>query len=312
MFKNLLEKIKEYNTIIIHGHIRPDGDCYGSQFGLKELILSNFEGKTVYVVGEITTYVSFLGTPDTISDDVYKDALCISVDTGNLDRVSDQRYNLGKEKIKLDHHIAIDNYGDINIVDEESPACAQMIVEFALEKKLLINEKAATALYTGVVTDTGRFKFGLKPKTFEFAAELLRCGVDIKALDNKLSVESLNSLKLKGYVLSNFEMLNHGVVYAKLPLNVIEEIGVTQEEASNQVGVIGSIETCPIYCLFIEKEGQVRGRLRSRGPAIDVVANRYNGGGHKMACGVTLNSFDEIQPLLNELNELMKEYNNGK
>lgn len=312
MFKNLLEKIKEYNTIIIHGHIRPDGDCYGSQFGLKELILSNFEGKTVYVVGEITTYVSFLGTPDTISDDVYKDALCISVDTGNLDRVSDQRYNLGKEKIKLDHHIAIDNYGDINIVDEESPACAQMIVEFALEKKLLINEKAATALYTGVVTDTGRFKFGLKPKTFEFAAELLRCGVDIKALDNKLSVESLNSLKLKGYVLSNFEMLNHGVVYAKLPLNVIEEIGVTQEEASNQVGVIGSIETCPIYCLFIEKEGQVRGRLRSRGPAIDVVANRYNGGGHKMACGVTLNSFDEIQPLLNELNELMKEYNDGK
>ncbi len=312
MFKELLKKIKEYDTIIIHGHVRPDGDCYGSQFGLKELLVSNFKNKNIYVVGEITNYVSFLGTPDTISDDVYKDALCIAVDTGNLDRVSDQRFNLGKYKVKLDHHIPIDHYGDLNIVFEDSPACAQIVTEFALETKLTINEKAATALYTGIVTDTGRFKYGLVPSTFNIAAKLLELGVNVKELDNKLSVESLESLKLKGYVLSNFKMLNEGVVYAKLPLSVINEIGVNQEEASNQVGVIGSIETCPVYCLFIESEDQIRGRLRSRGPAIDAIANKYNGGGHKLACGVKFNNFDEIQPLLDDLNELMKEYKNGK
>ncbi len=311
-YQLLLNKIKEYKTIIIHGHVRPDGDCYGSQFGLKHLLMDNFKDKNIYVVGEITSYVSFLGTPDTISDEVYKDALCIAVDTGNLDRVSDQRYLNGKERIKIDHHIPNDQYGDINIVDDKIPACAQIVADFALSMNLNINLDAAFALYTGIVTDTGRYRHGIVPSTFEISAKLVSLGVDVKKLDNLLSVESLNSLKLKGYVLSNFVTSDEGVVYAKLPLSVIEEIGVNQEEASNQVGTIGTIETCPIYCLFIDNGDQIRGRLRSRGPAIDLIANKYNGGGHKLACGVSFNSFDEIQPLLDDLNNLMKEYNDGK
>ncbi len=307
--KDIINKIKEYNTIIIHGHQRPDGDCYGSQFGLKEIILDNFKNKNVYVVGEVTSYVSFLGTPDIIEDELYKDALCISVDTGNSERVSDQRYFNGKETIKIDHHIPIDNYANINFVDEHIPACAQIIADFAINNKLTISKKAAFALYTGIVTDTGRYRHGIIPSTFNISAKLIELGVDAKQLDNLLSIESLNSLKLKGYVLSNFTTTQNGVVYAKLPLSIINELKVTQEEASNQVGTIGTIETCPIYCLFIESDKGIRGRLRSRGPEIDLVANKYNGGGHKLACGVTLNSFDEIQNLIKDLNELMDEYN---
>lgn len=311
-FELLLNKIKEYNTIIIHGHVRPDGDCYGSQFGLKQLIKDNFKEKQVYVVGEITSYVSFLGTPDKIEDTIYNNALCIAVDTGNADRISDQRYFNGKEKIKIDHHIPIDQYGEINIVNENIPACAQIIAQFAIDMNLTISKEAAFALYTGIVTDTGRYRHGIIPSTFEISAKLVNHGVDVKELDNLLSVESLNSLKLKGYVLSNFVTSKEGVVYAKLPLNKIEELEVTQEEASNQVGTIGTIATCPVYCLFIENADGIRGRLRSRGPAIDLIANKYNGGGHKMACGVSFKSFDEIQPLLDDLNKLVKEFKDGK
>lgn len=308
MFNLLLEKIKKYDTIIIHGHIRPDGDCYGSQFGLKEIIKTNFKSKNVYVVGEITKYVSFLGTPDVIQDNLYENSLAIAVDTGAADRLSDQRFFTAKEFIKIDHHIAVDSYGQINIVDELSPACAQIITEFALETNLVISYEAAFALYTGIVTDTGRYRHGITHKTFNIAAELISLGVDAKKLDNLLSVETLNVLKLKGYVLSNFINTPEGVAYAKLPLSVIEEFEVSQEEASNQVGVIGSIESCPVYCLFIENNGQIRGRLRSRGPEIDKIANKYNGGGHKMACGVTLESFDDIKTLIEDLNNLVKKF----
>ncbi|MFI3329498.1 MAG: bifunctional oligoribonuclease/PAP phosphatase NrnA [bacterium] len=306
--KEIIKKIKEYDTIIIHGHQRPDGDCYGSQFGLKEVILANFKNKNVYVVGEITTYVSFLGTPDTISDDVYKDALCICVDTGNGERVSDQRFFTGKETIKIDHHIPIDAYAQINYVDDNIPACAQIIAQLAIDNKLTITKEAAFALYTGMVTDTGRFRHGIKSSTFTIAAKLIDAGVDAKALDNLLSVESLDSLKLKGHVLSNFVTSEEGVVYAKIPLTLIEELGVSQEEASNQVGVIGTIESCPIFCLFIENKDGIRGRLRSRGPAIDAVANKFNGGGHKQTCGITLESFDGIEDVIKELNVVALEY----
>lgn len=307
-FKLLTKKINQYETIIIHGHVSPDGDCYGSQFGLEEIIKTNFKDKKVYVVGQVTNYVSFLGAPVTIEDSLYKDALCIAVDTGNADRISDQRYFSGKEKIKIDHHVAIDPYGDINIVDETIGACAFIIAKYALDQKLTISERAATCLYTGIVTDTGRFKHGVNEEAFMLAGKLLSLNANTKFIDKHLSVESLSSLKLKGYVLSNFVITDEGLAYAKLPMSVINEFEVSQEEASNQVGVISVIESCPVWCLFIEGEENIRGRIRSRGPEVDKLANRFNGGGHKMASGVKFSSWDEIPTFIDELNKLVKEY----
>ena len=128
--KRILDKIKTYDTIIIHGHQRPDGDCYGAQFGLKDIIKTTYPNKQVYVVGETSDYVSFLGDIDTISDDVYKGALSIVVDTATSERISDKRYTLGNYIIKIDHHIPVDNYGDLRWVDTNFPSCAQMIAYF--------------------------------------------------------------------------------------------------------------------------------------------------------------------------------------
>ena len=128
----ILEKIKEYETIIIHGHKRPDGDCYGSQFGLKDIIEQSFPEKNVFVVGEESSYVGFVGQVDKIPTSTYDGALSIVVDTAIARRISDQNYKLGKEIFKIDHHIPSDDsyYADYYWVDTKKPSCSQMIAEF--------------------------------------------------------------------------------------------------------------------------------------------------------------------------------------
>ena len=250
MFNKILEEIKKYERILIHGHVRPDGDCYGSQFGLYHIIKENFPEKDVHVVGETSGFVSFLGTPEkeSITDEMYEGALVIVVDCGAENRISEQRYNKGDKVIKIDHHIAKEHYGDIVYVEEETPACAQIITKFAVETGLRLNQEAAFALYTGMVTDTGRFRFrGVDSSTMIAAATLLSYGVDVEKLDNYLSVETMNVVKLKGYILQNAVFTNDGVAYVKITRDVIETYNVTDEEAASLVGLIGSVEGYPCY-----------------------------------------------------------------
>lgn len=311
MFKEILKTIEAYNRILVHGHIRPDGDCYGSQFGLAEIIKENYPEKDVHVVGDTSDFVSFLGTPEkaTITDEMYKGALAIVVDCGSADRVSDQRYQTADKVIKIDHHIAQVHYGDIVYVEEESPACCQIITKFAKEMGLKINEKAAFALYTGLVTDTGRFRFrGVDSDTFDAASELMKHNVDVEVLDNKLSVETMNVIKYKGYVLANACFTDSGVVYIKVTRDIVNQFGLTDEEAASQVGLLGTVEGYPIYLLFMEYPTEIRIRLRSRGPRVDRLANMYGGGGHEKAAGAHLDSWEDLPRFIEDINKLNKYY----
>ena len=306
----ILNKIKEYNTIIIHGHTRPDGDCYGSQFGLKHLIKATYPEKTVYVVGGLCEYCTFLGEMDVISDDVYNGALAICVDCATAERLSDDRHKLADYVIKIDHHIPVDHYGDYQYVDTTAPACTQIITELGQKGNLVMTKEAAFALYTGLVTDTGRFRFdSVNGKTMQIAGYLLDNGVSPSVLDNYLSVETMNTLKLKGYVLSNFETTENGFVYIRMTRDVIEAYGVTDEEAANQVGTISTIEGYPVWALIMEYPGnEIRVRLRSRGPVINTLAEKYRGGGHAKASGASLESWDELEKFVNEADQIVKEY----
>ena len=311
MFKEILKAIEAYERILIHGHIRPDGDCYGSQFGLAEIIKENYPEKDVHVVGDTSDFVSFLGTPEkaTITDEMYNGALAIVVDCGSADRVSDQRYQTADKVIKIDHHIAQIHYGDIVYVEEESPACCQIITRFAKEMGLKINEKAAFALYTGLVTDTGRFRFrGVDSATFDVASELMKHNVDVELLDNKLSVETMNVIKYKGYVLANACFTDCGVVYVKVTRDVVNQFGLTDEDAASQVGLLGTVEGYPVYLLFMEYPTEIRIRLRSRGPRVDKLANMYGGGGHEKAAGAHLDSWEDLPRFINDINKLNKYY----
>lgn len=307
--KQILKQIKKYNTIIIHGHSRPDGDCYGSQFGLQRAIKATYPDKNVYVVGGQCDYVSFLGQMDEISDDTYKGALAICVDCATEERLSDQRHKLADYVIKIDHHIAEDQYGDYQYVEEDAASCTQIITDLIIEGNLKITKDCAFALYTGLVTDTGRFRFdSVNSHTMQVAAYLLDQGVNPAELDNLLSVDTFNTLKLKGYVLSNFEVVD-GFAYIKMTRDIVEKYGVSDEEAANQVSTIGTIEGCPVWALFMEYPGnEIRIRLRSRGPIINTLAEEYEGGGHAKAAGAKLASWEDLPGFVAKAANIVKEY----
>jgi bifunctional oligoribonuclease and PAP phosphatase NrnA len=308
--QRILNKIKSYDTIIIHGHKRPDGDCYGSQFGLSNIIKTSFPNKKVYVVGETSHFVDFLGKVDTIADDIYENALSIVVDTAVQDRISDSRYTKGKEVIKIDHHIPVDDYGDIRWVDTSFPACSQMIAYFynKFKNELSMTLEGANALYTGIVTDTGRFRFrGVSKLTHQIAGMLIEKGVDVEYIDGNLGKESLQMIALKGYVYSNFVTTN-GFVYLKMTRDIIEKYDVSDEQAASVVSLIGGIEGFPVWALFIEYPGEIRIRLRSNGPTIDKLANQYGGGGHAKAAGAKLENWEQLPEFIKDVEEVIKAY----
>lgn len=298
--KKVLEKIKEYETIIIHGHIRPDGDCYGSQFGMKEIIKNSFPNKKVYVVGETSDYVGFLGDVDEITPDTYKNALSIVVDTASELRVSDQNYKLAKEIVKIDHHIPGEDsyYADYYWVDVDKPSCSQMIAEFynTFSDELKLSYEGALAMYTGIVTDTGGFRYrGVNRHTHEMAGLLLDFGVDVEYVDKQLSTKQLNEIKLKGYMLTNFHSTDGGFIYFKMTREIMKKFNLTEESASAGVNYLAAIKGYPVWALFVEDENEVRIRLRSNGPEIESIARQYGGGGHSQAAGARIPSFDHIE-----------------
>ena len=307
----ILNKIKEYNRILIFGHERPDGDCIGSQYGLYYILKESFPNKEIYVTGESSDYVGFIGKPEKVDDSLVKGSLAICVDAANGERVSDQRYKDCDYSIKIDHHINVDSFCDYEYVDTKAPACAQIITEFYLKFKdeLKINTKAAEALYVGIVTDTGRFKFdSTTSKTFNIAAQLVDMGVKLGEVDNHLSVETVESLKLRGYCLNTFKVTDNGFAYLIMTRDIIEKFGVSDEDAANQVTAISTIEGCPVWAMFIEYPDQIRIRLRSRGPVVNKLAEEYNGGGHPKASGARLDSWADLDKFLAKADELVLNY----
>ncbi|MFW6298636.1 MAG: DHH family phosphoesterase [Bacillota bacterium] len=310
------EKIKEYKTIIILPHGRPDGDCIGTAMGLKDMLINTYPEKEVYVSGEETDYVKFLGRTDSVSDEQFKGSLVIAVDTASKDRISDQRYDQGDFLIKIDHHVNVNPYGDLEYVDTDRPAAALIIMDLytAYPDHYVLSDKGAKALYTGIFTDTGGFRYsGVDGDTFRHVAKLYDIGIDARSVLKELETKSEALVRFKGYVLLNYQKTQNGVAYIEITHDLIEEYNVTIEEASSLVNELGVFADCPIWVLFAEYEEKiVRARIRSKGPAVNTLANRFDGGGHPMASGSNLGTWDRAKELLDALDQLAKDYKEGK
>lgn len=312
--RRILDKIKEYDRIVISRHIRPDGDAVGSTQGLAGMLRLSFPEKDIRVINsDHSDYVSFLGDEDGEADDAfYSDALVIVLDTATPDRVSNKKYTLGREKVKIDHHIDIKPYGDISWVEEERSSVCEMIADFYLtfRDELKLDVTAATCIYTGMVTDSGRFRFrSVTGETLRCAAALLDMGIDTDTLYARLYLEDFDYLKFKAYVYLNMKMTEHGVAYIYVDNEMRERFSLTDEEASNTVSCLDSIKDSIIWIAFIDnRDGTIRVRLRSRFVTINKLAEKYRGGGHDCASGATLYSADEIDALLRDADELIREF----
>ena len=312
--KSILKKIESYDTIIVSRHIRPDGDAIGSTKGLVKLLRDNYPEKRVYLVNnDYSDYLAFLGGEDAVDDDVYDGALLIVLDTGTEDRISNANYKKAKEIIKIDHHIDDKPYGDISWVEDFRSSACEMIADFyvTFKDKLKMSPEAATYVYLGMVTDSGRFRYeGVTGDTMRLAGELLDCVVDTEKLFAHLYVDEFETLKLKSYVYDNIKITKNGVAYIYISSAVREKFNLTMEAASDVVGELSAIRGSLIWLAFIDntEQNNIRVRLRSRFLGIKELANRYHGGGHNMAAGSTVYSKEEMQALIDDADELLGEY----
>lgn len=314
--EQILQKIKDYHRIMLFRHVRNDGDCVGATKGLKRILQLTWPEKEVYLIDADTAqYLEFMGPEDEpIADELYTDALGIIIDTASEARISNKKYSLCKELIKIDHHIPLESFGDIMWVEEERSSACEMIVDFyaTFRDELKIDSEAATHLYTGMVTDSGRFKYdGVSGDTLRNAAILLDVGVDTQTLFARLYLEAFEYLKFKAHIYERMQITENGVAYIYIDRAMQEEFGLSLEQASACVGTLDSIRGCISWMVFIEtgdEKGSIRVRLRSRFVHINSVAEKYHGGGHACASGATVYSKEEVQALLADADAVVKEY----
>ncbi|KUP06665.1 oligoribonuclease [Bacillus coahuilensis m2-6] len=306
----ILDQIKQYDTIIIHRHVRPDPDAYGSQGGLAEVIQASFPEKNVYTVGEEDPSLYYLRRLDSISEEHFHGALIIICDTANQERICDRRYELGDKVIKIDHHPNEDPYGDLLWVDTSASSCSEMIYEFyqfGKDQGLTLSDEGARLLFAGIVGDTGRFLYpSTTQKTFDIAGDLIKYNFDRNELfDNMYEVDE-KVLKLQGYILQNYVRKDNGAAHVSLTKELLQEFDVNPSEASQLVSILGGVKGVKAWVFFIEESDQIRVRLRSKGPIINTIAKRYNGGGHPLAAGASLYKWQEVEAVLLDLDHALE------
>lgn len=302
----ILQKIREYNSICIFRHIRNDGDCVGSTKGLQAILRATFPEKNIYLIDDdCSAYLAFLGPEDEdVDDSVYAQSLGIVLDTATSNRISNKKFALCKEIIKIDHHIPVENYGGLNWVEEDRSSACEMVVDFydTFKDQLVLTKDAAKYLYTGMVTDSGRFRYeGVDGRTMRCAAILLDAGIDTESLFANLYLEEYSFLKFKAYVYENMNITENGVAYVHVTKEMKERFGLSDEDASNSVSMMDGIKGTLCWLAFIDSSkepGTIRVRLRSRFMTVNQIAEQYHGGGHACASGATVYSEEEKNALI--------------
>ena len=311
MFEAVLAAIQEFDSIIIHRHNRPDGDALGSQIGMKHLILENFPGKRVYIVGDEARFFSFMAgsVMDEIDDEVYHGALTIILDTASRPLISDDRYNLAEKTVRLDHHIFCEKIADIEIVDTSFESCCGLVTEFAVECGLRINPMAARSLYTGMVTDSGRFRYdGTTARTFRLASVLMEAGIDTNELFRDLYADDLANKQLKAKFTLKIQFSPGKVAYIYTTLEEFKALGIDTFTVSRaMVNTMADIKGVDIWVNFTETENGVLCELRSNRYNINPVAVKYGGGGHQKASGATVANREIAMAMLADLDAMRGE-----
>ncbi len=311
MKKEILEEIKAYQTIILHRHVRPDPDAYGSQMGLAEIIRATFPEKKVFSVGSKEPTLAFLGEVDVIADEIYKGALVIVCDTANTERIDDSRYQMGAKLLKIDHHPNDDAYGDLLWVNTQASSCSEMITSFyeEFQDELVLNKAAARLLYAGIVGDTGRFLYpSTTEETLRLAAKLVKFPFNRPELYQNLYQRPLKTVKLSGYIFENLNMHKNGAATIYISKEVLQKFDVLPKQASDLVSSIENIEGLKAWIMFVEEDSEIRARLRSKGPIINELAKEYRGGGHPLASGATVYTKEEVLEMEQKLYQICDAY----
>ena len=310
MFQKILEEIENHGVIIIHRHTNPDGDALGSQIGLQKLIEHNFPQKKVYIVGDEAGRYAFMdgSTMDEIDDETYENAFAIVLDCGSATLVSDERYQKAQKTARFDHHIYGEKIADLEVVDTSYESCCGLITEFALQSGLQLSAQSAKALYTGMVTDSGRFRYdSTNANTFRLASELLKTGFNLNEVYTPLYADDFEHLRLRAQFLLKIEFTPQNVAYIYTTKEEIKKYNASEFTISRgMVSVMSDIRGVNTWVNFTETERGVLVEIRSNEHNINPIAVKYGGGGHAKASGAMVQDRATAMRLLEDLNALDK------
>ena len=311
MFETIMQQIRSYDRIILHRHKKPDGDAMGSQIGLKHILKANFPEKEIYVVGDNAGFFSFVddSVMDEIPDSHYESALAIVLDCGAPGLVSDDRYTEAAKTARFDHHLFVEKFCDEEAVDSSFESCCGLITAFAMEQNLTIPPLAAKSLYTGMITDSGRFRYdSTTSRTFTLAAHLMAQGIDTTFIFRNLYADSLESKQQKAKFVQKIRLTERNVAYIYTSLAEFKELGMdTFAVSRGMVNTMADIKGVDIWVNFTETENGVLCELRSATKNINPIAVKYGGGGHAKASGATVPSKAEAMAMLQDLDDMMGE-----
>ena len=311
MFEAILTEIKAFDTVIVHRHNRPDGDALGSQIGLKHILRENFPEKQIYAVGDEAGFFGFMedSLMDVIPDSTYAGALAIILDCGAPALVSDDRYRMAAKTCRIDHHIFSGKFSDVEVVDSSFESCCGMIAQLAEESGLALNPLAAQSLYTGMVTDSGRFRYdATTARTFRLAAFLMEQKFDTNAIYKDLYADDFESKKRKALFTLKTQFTPNRVAYIYTTLEELQEMGLSTFTVSRgMVNTMADIKGTEIWVNFTETEGGVLCEIRSAGVNIHPIAVPHGGGGHAKASGATVADRATAMAMLEDLDKLTGE-----
>ncbi len=308
MYREILQEILQYDKIIIHRHTNPDGDALGSQIGMRLILEENFPEKKIYTVGDHAKRYSFMARSkmDEIEDSVYEGALAIILDTSAKSLISDERYTLAARTVRMDHHIFCEKIADVELTDTSFESCAGLVAAFAKECELRLTPLAAKSLYTGMITDSGRFRYdSTSAQTFRIAAYLFEQDFDTNDIYRNLYADDFAHIRLKAEFVLKIKFTEHKVAYIYTTLEEAEATGAdTFAISRGMVGTMAEIRGIDIWVNFTETEEGVLCEIRSSKYNINPIAVKYGGGGHKKASGATVADREEAMRMLADLDKM--------
>lgn len=310
MFKKIFNIIKKYDDIVIARHIGPDPDAMASQLALRDAIRLTFPQKRVYAIGSGTTKFTYLGRLDKTPEG--SNFLLILLDTPDKKRIDGVDFSKISYTVKMDHHPFMEQIGDLEYIEETASSTCEIIMDFLKNTKLKCDEEIAKKLYIGLVSDSNRFKNGsTSPKTFRLSADYVEeYNLNLPALYEEMYLRPLKEVRLQGYIGENMIVTDNGVGYIKVTNDIINKFQVDSAAAGNIVNEFNHISEVLVWATITEdlKNDIIRISIRSRGPEINTIAERYNGGGHKFASGARVHSFEEAMCLMEELDQACERF----
>ncbi|MDO5779453.1 MAG: bifunctional oligoribonuclease/PAP phosphatase NrnA [Clostridium sp.] len=313
--------ILESKKIGITYHVSPDGDAVGSVLALFNALKSL--NKDCYIISKdtLSENLKFLKGSDEITGEITgpvdETDIVVVLDCGNLERVSANLKEFTGTIVNIDHHLSNDKYGDINYIDSNAAATAEIVFELlnlmgiSFEKEDIVIKDIGTCMYTSIVTDTGAYRHSnVTERTHKISAVLKKIGVDNTFIYQSLfDNKDFSRIKLIGKALSSMQLILNGkVALLEIDKNFTSDLGVDVGDTSDIISYGLQIKGVEVTLLLKEVEDGVKASLRAKS-YVDVrkIAEVFGGGGHIRASGIKIKNMSMEEAKYEILNEIQKE-----